>query len=210
MLGRAVRHFNVVDEGAHLPLSLAGSRWEEALVALIQRAGTNSICYCQHWDLREKKGHWVPKEEMQSVEGVRWWRRVTSLLYHAHRWSWGWLAQRHGRSGVGSQWRRHHGLWSLQYVSTAALLPKHTQACQHTETKIYGLLICKMQEPCTTTFPGLWRQEAKCSPGVIPALFTTVFVQEILHSIVLFLETLFNSNTMKKLAILPKSRIYIL
>lgn len=26
MLGRAVRSFNVVDEGAHLPLSLAGSR----------------------------------------------------------------------------------------------------------------------------------------------------------------------------------------
>ncbi len=55
MLGRAVRCFNVVDEGAHLPLSLAGSRREEALVALIQRAGTNSICYCQHWDLRGKK-----------------------------------------------------------------------------------------------------------------------------------------------------------
>lgn len=147
MLGRAVRCFNVVDEGAHLPLSLAGSRREEALVALIQRAGTNSICYCQHWDLRGKKGHWVPKEEMQLVEGVWWWWRVTSLLYHAHRWSWGWLAQRHGRSGVGSQWRRYHGLWSLQYVSTAALLPKHTQACQHTETKIYSLLICRMQEP---------------------------------------------------------------
>ncbi len=167
MLGRAVRCFNVVDEGAHLPLSLAGSRWEEALVALIQRAGTNSICYCQHWDLRGKKD--IECQKRKCNQRRVYDDKVTSLLYHAHRWSWGWLAQRHGRSGVGSQWQGHHGLWSLQYVSTAALLPKHTQACQHTETTIYGLLICRMQEPCTTTFPGLWRQEAKCSPGVIPA-----------------------------------------
>lgn len=57
-----------------------------------------------------------------------------------------------------------------------------------------------MQEPCRTTFPGLWRQEAKRSPGVIPALFTTVFVQEILHSIVLFLETLFHLQHCEKAA----------
>jgi len=53
------------------------------------------------------------------------------------------------------------------------------------------------------------RQEAKWSPGVIPALFTTVFVQEILHSIVLYNTNCQNSSTAFTMkAILPKSHIH--
>lgn len=43
MQGRAVGSLEVVDEGAHLPLGLAGGRRQVALIARVQRTGPHGL-----------------------------------------------------------------------------------------------------------------------------------------------------------------------
>ena len=51
MLRGSIRGLDVGDEGAHLPLGLAGSWRQQTLVALVQRTGTNRLCHGQNGDL---------------------------------------------------------------------------------------------------------------------------------------------------------------
>lgn len=45
VLRGSIRRLDVGDEGAHLPLGLAGGRREQTLVALVQRTGANRLCH---------------------------------------------------------------------------------------------------------------------------------------------------------------------
>lgn len=45
VLRGSVRGFDVGDEGAHLPLGLAGGRRQQALVALVERTGANHLAH---------------------------------------------------------------------------------------------------------------------------------------------------------------------
>lgn len=51
VLRGSVRSLDVGDEGAHLPLGLTGGRRQQALVALVQRAGANRFAHRQDGDL---------------------------------------------------------------------------------------------------------------------------------------------------------------
>lgn len=53
MLGGSVGGLDVRDEGAHLPLGLAGGRREQTLVALVQRTSANRLCHRQDGDLEK-------------------------------------------------------------------------------------------------------------------------------------------------------------
>ncbi len=215
MLGRAVRCFNVVDEGAHLPLSLAGSRWEEALVALIQRAGTNSICYCQHWDLRGKKDIECQKrkcnqrrvydDDKESLPTLSCSSMELRMISAASRAIWSWVSM------TGAPWSMITTIcFDCGPYCRNIHRPANTQKQRFT---VY--LFAECRNPAQRLFLD---SDGK-KPSVVLAWFPLIecfysvhysVVKEILHSIVLFLETLFNYNTVKKLPILPKSHIYIL
>lgn len=50
-----LRGLDAGDEGAHLPLGLAGGRGQQALVALVQGTGADRLCHRQNRDLEEEE-----------------------------------------------------------------------------------------------------------------------------------------------------------
>lgn len=66
VLRSSIRGLDVGDEGAHLPLGLAGGWGEQALVALVQRTGAHRVGHGQNGDLQEeeeKERHYIQHDE---------------------------------------------------------------------------------------------------------------------------------------------------
>lgn len=51
----AIRGLDAANEGGHFPFRLTGGGRQERLVALVQRAGSDSVSHSQHRDLEERK-----------------------------------------------------------------------------------------------------------------------------------------------------------